>query len=170
MAYCRYADNFVFIVKVTKAQAETIREECRGILEDSLKLRLNIDKTRITHVNGGFIFLGHRLIRKRSRYGDMRGVSTIPRDKARNFTASLTVLLSGNYSESKIDMVEILNRKMKGWSAFYQFVDFKAKVFSSIDHVVLWKLEHWLARKYRTGIEPLMRDWCKSPKAGQSKT
>ena len=29
--------------------------------------------------------------------------------------ASLTTLLSGNYSESKIDMVEILNRKLKGW-------------------------------------------------------
>ncbi len=45
--------------------------------------------------------------------------------------------------------VEILNRKLKGWAAFYQFVDFKAKVFSYIDRVVFWKLAHWLARKYR---------------------
>lgn len=28
---------------------------------------------------------------------------------------------------------------------FYQFVDFKAKVFSYIDRVVFWKLAHWLA-------------------------
>ncbi len=127
VAYCRYADDFVLIVKGTKSQAETIREECRSVLEDSLKLRLNMDKTRITHVNDGFIFLGHRIIRKRSRYGGMRVVTTIPRDKARNFAASLTTLLSGNYSESKIDMVEILNRKLKGWAAFYQFIDFKGK-------------------------------------------
>ena len=100
------------------------------MLEDSLNLRLNMDKTRITHVNDGFIFLGHRIIRKRSRYGDMRVVSTIPKDKARNFGASLTALLSGNYSESKVDMAEQLYRKLKGCSAFYQFVDFKAKVFS----------------------------------------
>ena len=53
---------------------------------------------------------------------------------------------------------------------FYQFVDFKAKVFSYIDRVVFWKLAHWLARKYRTGIASLMRWWCKSPKPGQSKT
>lgn len=145
VAYCHYADDFVLIVKGTKAQAEAIREECRGVLEDSLKLRLNMDKTRITHVNDGFIFLGHRIIRK----GDMRVVSTIPKEKARNFAASLTTLLSGNYSESKIDMVEILNRKLKGWAAFYQFVDFKAKVFSYIDRVVFWMLAHWLARKYR---------------------
>ncbi|EDU7996635.1 group II intron reverse transcriptase/maturase, partial [Salmonella enterica subsp. diarizonae] len=166
VAYCRYADDFVLIVKGTKSQAEAIREECRSVLEDSLKLRLNMDKTRITHVNDGFIFLGHRIIRKRSRYGGMRVVTTIPRDKARNFAASLTTLLSGNYSESKIDMVEILNRKLKGWAVFYQFVDFKAKVFSYIDRVVFWKLAHWLARKYRKGIAYLMRWWCKSPKPG----
>ncbi|ASQ82913.1 hypothetical protein B4376_20155 [Shigella flexneri 1a] len=61
-------------------------------------------------------------------------------------------LLSGNYSESKVDMAEQLNRKLKGWAMFYQFVDFKAKVFSYIDRVVFWKLAHWLARKYRTGM------------------
>lgn len=116
------------------------------MLEDSLKLRPNMDKTRITHVNDGFIFLGHRIIRKRSRYGDMLVVSTSPQDKTRNFAASLTALLSGNYSESKVDMAEQLNRKLKGWAAFYQFVDFKAKVFSDIGRVVFWRLAHWLAR------------------------
>ena len=90
VAYCRYADDFVVIVKGTKAQAEAIREECREMLEGTLKLTLNMDKTKITHVNDGFVFLGHRIIRKRSRYGDMRVVTTIPRDKARNFAASLT--------------------------------------------------------------------------------
>lgn len=96
----------MLIVKDSKAQAEVIKEECWGALEDSLKLSLNIDKTRIIHVNDGFIFLGHRIIRKRSRYSDMHVVTTIPRDKARNIAASLSALLSGNYSESKIDMVE----------------------------------------------------------------
>lgn len=36
--------------------------------------------------------------------------------------------------------------------------------------VVFWKLAHWLARKYRTGIASLMRWWCNLPKLGQSKT
>ncbi len=101
MAYCRYTDDFVLIVKGTIAQAEAIREECRSVLEDSLKLRLNMDRTRITHVNDGFIFLGHRIIRKRSRYGDMRVVSTIPMEKARNFGASLTALLSAITAKAK---------------------------------------------------------------------
>ncbi len=51
-----------------------------------------MDKTRITHVNDGF----NRIICKRSRYGDMRVVPTIPKEKARNFAASLKDLLSVN--------------------------------------------------------------------------
>ncbi len=170
VTYCRYADDFVIIVKGTKADALTIREECRGVLEDSLKLRLNMEKTKVTHVNDGFVFLGHRIIRKRSRYGKMRVVTTIPKDRAKNFAASLTALLSGNYSESKVSMVELINRKLKGWSAFYQFVDFKAKIFSYIDRVVFWKLAYWLAHKYRKSIKQLMRMWCKTPKPGMNRT
>lgn len=161
----------MIIVKGTKAQAQAIREKCRSVLEDSLKLRLNMEKTTITHGNDGFVFLGHRIIRKRSRYGDMRAVTTIPRDQARSFAASLMALLSGNHSESKIDMVESINLKLKGWAAFFcQFVDFNAKVFSYIDRVVFWKLAHWLAHKYRSRIKPLTRQWCKAPKPSQSKT
>ena len=72
VTYCRYADDFVVIVKGTKAQAEVIRDECREVLENKLKLTLNIEKIRITHVNDGFVFLGHRIIRKRNRKGEMR--------------------------------------------------------------------------------------------------
>jgi RNA-directed DNA polymerase len=57
VAYCRYADDFVVIVKGTKAHAEDIREECRVFLEDRLKLTLNMDKTHITHVDDGVVFL-----------------------------------------------------------------------------------------------------------------
>lgn len=170
VAYCRYADDFVVIVKGTKAEAEAIRAECRQVLEQRLKLTLNMDKTHITHVNDGFIFLGHRIIRKRSRNGLMRVVTTIPREKAHNFAASLTELLSANHSMNKIDMVEQLNRKLKGWSAFYKFVDHKAKTFSYIDSVVFWKFAHWLGHKYRSRIKPLMRRLYRMPASGTRKT
>lgn len=62
VAYCRYADDFVIVVKGNKVHAESIREKCRAFLEDKLKLTLNMEKTHITHVNDGFVFLGHRII------------------------------------------------------------------------------------------------------------
>ncbi len=169
VAYCRYADDFVIVVKGSKTQAEVIREECREFLEDRLKLTLNMDKTHITHVNDGFIFLGHRIIRKRGPRGTMRAVTTIPFDKFKNFAFKIVKELSGNYSENKIDMVVRLNRKIAGWSNFYMFTDYTAMVYGKLDRIIFWKLAHWLARKYRSSIKSLVRQWVRHSKDGKAK-
>ena len=72
VAYCRYADDFTVVVKGTKAHAQEVREACRAFLEGKLKLTLNMAKTHITHVNDGFVFLGHRIIRKPGPRGSIR--------------------------------------------------------------------------------------------------
>ncbi|MGO0309202.1 group II intron maturase-specific domain-containing protein [Endozoicomonas acroporae] len=100
----------------------------------------------------------------------MRISTSIPKDKTRNFIAKLTKELSSNYSKSKIDMVEFINRKLKGWSHFYQFTDNTAMVYNKVDRAVFWKLGHWLARKYRCSMKSIMRKWCKHPEAGKAKT
>jgi RNA-directed DNA polymerase len=170
VAYCRYADDFVVIVKGTKAHAEAIRGECRAFLEDRLKLTLNMEKTHITHVDDGFVFLGHRIIRKRGSHGRMSVVTTIPKEKAKTFACRLVEVLSGNHDAAAVDMIDGLNRQLAGWAAFYKFTDFTARTFRRIDTVVFWKMAHWLARKYRTRIKPLMRKWYRVPESGQSKT
>ena len=169
VAYCRYADDFVIIVKGNKAHTEVIRDECREFLEGLLKLTLNMDKTHITHVNDGFTFLGHRIIRKRGPKGTMRTVTTIPKDKFRNFAHKLVKELSGNYSVNKIDMVESLNRKLAGWANFYQFTNYTAVMYGKMDRIVFWKLAYWLSRKYRTSIKSLLRQWVKRPDDGMTK-
>lgn len=147
MAYCRYADDFVVIVKGSNAHAGAIREKCRAFLEGSLNLTLNVDKTHITHVNYGFTFLGHRIIRKREPRGTMRPVTTISWDKFQNFAHKLVKELSGNFSVNKIDRMESLNRKLAGWANFYQFTDYTAFMYGKLDRIILWKLAHWLTVK-----------------------
>jgi len=170
VAYCRYADDFVIIVKGTKAHAEVIREECRSFLEGRLKLTLNMDKTHITHVDDGIVFLGHRIIRKRGSNGRMSVVTTIPKEKAKAFVGRLVEALSGNHEVAPVDMIDSLNRQLAGWAAFYKFTDFTARTFRRIDTVMFWKLAHWLAHKYRSRIKPLMRKWYRAPVPGQTKT
>lgn len=153
-----------------KHHAEAIRTECRAFLEGKLQLTLNMDKTHITHVNDGFVFLGHRIIRKRGPRGTMRPVSTIPREKARAFVHKLTAQLSGHDHVNKIDQVEAINRQLAGWANFYQYTDYTAMVYRHVDHVVFWKLAHWLARKYKTSIRSLMRQWIRRPSPEQAKT
>ncbi|NHQ86281.1 group II intron reverse transcriptase/maturase [Iodobacter sp. HSC-16F04] len=170
ISYCRYADDFVVIVKGSKAQAETVRADCRAFLEEQLKLTLNLEKTHITHVNDGFVFLGHRIIRKRGSRGQMRVVSTIPWDKYRRFAEKLVKQLSSNYSKNRMDMLASLNRQLTGWANFYQYTDFTATLFSKLDRAIFWKFGYWLARKYRRGFRSLMRDHVKSPANGVAKT
>jgi len=170
VAYCRYADDFVLIVKGTKQQAQELRNECREFLEGKLKLTLNMDKTHITHVNDGFVFLGHRIIRKRGPKGNMRPVTGIPKEKSNAFAFSLSQELTGDLSCSMIDKVEKLNQKLKGWSQFYCFTDYTAKVYHRIDSIVFWKMAHWLARKYKCGIKSLMKKWFKRPMPDKAKT
>lgn len=170
ISYCRFADDFVLIVKGTKADAEFVRNQCRSFLQEELKLTLNMEKTRITHVNDGFIFLGHRIIRKRGSNGRLNVVTGIPKEKAKAFSYDLNNELSGDLSRSMIDKVEGLNQKLRGWAQFYKYTDFTAKVYSKIDQVVFWKLAKWLSRKYKCRIKPLLIKWYKSPAPGLSKT
>lgn len=170
VAYCRYADDFVVVVKGTRAHAQEVREACRAFLEGELKLTLNMAKTHITHVNAGFVFLGHRIIRKRGPRGSMRPVTTIPWAKYRGLARKLVKELSGNYSVNKIDMVERLNRILAGWAEFYRFTDYTAMMFQRLDRLVFWKLGHWLARKYRATLKSLCRHWVRAPEAGRAKT
>jgi len=51
-----------------------------------------LEKTHITHVNDGFVFLGHRIIRKRGSHGRMSVVTTIPKEKE-GFVRRLTEAL-----------------------------------------------------------------------------
>jgi len=170
VSYCRYADDFVVVVKGTKAHAEAVREACRGFLEERLKLTLNMEKTHITHVNDGFVFLGHRIVRKRGPRGRLRPVTTIPWAKYRSFTAKLVKELSGDYGVNRMDLLESLNRKLAGWANFYQYTDYTATIFAKVDRTVFWKFGHWLARKYRQGFPRLMRQWVRAPEPGRAKT
>ena len=129
-----------------------------------------MEKTHITHVNDGFVFLGHRIIRNRGSHGRMSVVTTIPKEKAKAFVRKLSETLSGNHDVSTVDMIGSLNRQLAGWAAFYKFTDFTAGIFLRIDHVVFWKLAHWLAQKYRSRIKPLMWKWYRAPEMGKAKT
>src|SRR6185437_3435422 len=166
VAYCRYADDFTVVVKGTLVHAQEVREACRALLEGELKLTLNMAKTHITHVNDGFVFLGHRIIRKRGPRGSMRPVTTIPWMKYRGLAEKLVQELSSNYSVNNIDMVEHLNRILAGWANFYQFTDYTATVFQRLDRLVFWKLGYWLARKHRATLKALCRRWVRAPGAG----
>lgn len=170
VSYVRYADDFVITVKGSRQQAEEIKAICAQFLHDGLKLTLNAEKTHITHINDGFVFLGHRVIRKRSGRDHMRPVTGIPRENANRVAAKITKMLSSNYSVSASEMIDKINQIIRGWSTFYRHTSYSAKVMGRLDTIVFWKLGHWLARKYRTRVNKLTRKWYLRSSNGGVKT
>ena len=53
----RYCDDFVVMVSGGRHHAQALREEVAGVLAP-LGLRLSPEKTRVVHIDDGFVFLG----------------------------------------------------------------------------------------------------------------
>ena len=59
----RYANDFVVLVEGTLEDAETEKERLEHFLQEELHLELSQEKTLITRAEGGFEFLGFRVIK-----------------------------------------------------------------------------------------------------------
>lgn len=77
----RYADDWCLMIKGTRADAETKREEIAAVLA-TMGLRLSPDKTLITHIDEGLDFLGWRIQRHRKRGTSQHYVYVYPSTKA----------------------------------------------------------------------------------------
>jgi RNA-directed DNA polymerase len=82
MRLVRYADDFVVVIRGTRADADALWGEV-GLVLAPMGLRLSEAKTRVCHIDEGFDFLGWRIQRRRwqGRTGK-RAVYTYPSKKA----------------------------------------------------------------------------------------
>ena len=62
--YVRYADDFLVGILGPRKIALEIRERIRVFLETKLALRLNLEKTKITHISKKVPFLGYLIGRR----------------------------------------------------------------------------------------------------------
>src|SRR6266498_3973042 len=83
----RYADDFVVLVPGTKAQAEAIKKDTVEFMREQMRLMLSPEKTRITHVDDGFDFLGFR-IQRRPR-GRIPVAYSFPSERSEEHTSEL---------------------------------------------------------------------------------
>jgi retron-type reverse transcriptase len=76
ITFVRYAHDFLLGVTGSLQLAKQIREEIRVFLEQKLKLKLNLEKTKITHVSKKIEFLGYKFSRRvfftRQKYGSRK--------------------------------------------------------------------------------------------------
>jgi RNA-directed DNA polymerase len=137
----RYADDFV----ITGNSKAFLENEIKPIVTEFLQkrgLELSPEKTKITHIQDGFEFLGFNI----RKYG--RKLLIKPsRKNVKSFLEEIKQTLQSSYSISTNIMIHKLNPKIRGWANYYQHVVAK-KTFAKVDHEIFWMVWRWVKRKH----------------------
>ena len=160
----RFADDFVIMVRGDRRHAEALREEVASVLAP-LGLRLSPEKTRVTHIDEGFVFLGYEIRRQRKRGTSKYYVYTKPSkaaiQKAKDKVSAKTYRSTRNQSLDKV--ITGLNQYLVGWANYFRYGVSK-DVFSAVDHHAWGRLMRWTRAKYagknRLGMKEMKRRFC----------
>lgn len=161
--FVRYADDFI----CTAYSKETLENRVQPAIIEFLKergLQLSLEKTKVSHINDGFDFLGFNI----RKYEEKLLIKpSIPSVKKFSENLKETINKLGNTSTAKL--IGSLNSKIRGWANYYRSCVAKA-IFTDIDTIVfesLWQMlkqKHpdknttWIRGKYFTSIGS--RNWC----------
>jgi RNA-directed DNA polymerase len=168
--YARYADDFVILCNGTQEQALEMREEVHNYLRDGLRLTLSLEKTRVTHLNDGFDFLGFHMRRCMGGQGMVTKI-TVPdkaMEKHRGILRAATA--PDTYNDSIKTKLMALNRIIGGWCRYYQYTSSVAAQFGEMQTEAFWLLAHWLGRKHDMKMKEVMIRFLAVRVEGDTKT
>jgi len=146
----RYADDFI----ITGDSKELLESEVRPLVERFLKergLALSTDKTRITHINEGFDFLGQNL-----RKYDGKPLVKPSKKNTHVLMEKVRGIIDANKSVSQTVLIGLLNPVIRGWANYHQHCAAK-KTFNRVDHEIWRALWRWARRRH----PKKSRDWVK---------
>ncbi len=137
-----YADDFI----VTADSKEIIEQKVQPVIIQFLKergLELSKEKTKITHINKGFDFLGFNVRKYKEKLLIKPAKSGI-----KTFLANIRETISTQIHYKADNLIRTLNQKVRGWANYYKHVVSK-KIFSRVDSIVFSTLWRKLRRKHK---------------------
>ena len=146
----RYADDFI----ITGDSKELLENEVRPLVERFLKergLALSTDKTRITHIDEGFDFLGQNL-----RKYDGKPLVKPSKKNTHALLEKVRGIIDTNKSIGQTVLIGLLNPVIRGWANYHQHCAAK-ETFNRVDHEIWRALWRWARRRH----PKKSRDWVK---------
>jgi group II intron reverse transcriptase/maturase len=166
-AYVRYADDFVILSNGTRAQVEEMRCEIRSFLSSELHLTLSMEKTRITHLNNGFDFLGFRIQRTMGHKGMVTKVTISEKGMEKHLKVIQAATSRTSHEDSVILKVKALNRIIAGWCRYYQYTGKASTQFNKLEHKTFWAVAHWLGGKFKLSMQQVMKRFYRNTSLGE---
>lgn len=139
--YVRYADDFI----VTGRSKELLEQEVLPLVEEFMRergLTLSPEKTKITHVDEGFDFLGQNI----RKYNGKLLIKPSNANVA-TFLGKVRSKIKMSKAVEQRKLIEMLNPMIRGWANFHQHVVSK-ETFARVDHEIWIALWRWAVRRH----------------------
>jgi RNA-directed DNA polymerase len=150
----RYADDFI----VTGTSKEVLENEVRPLVERFLLargLRLAPEKTRVTHINDGFDFLGQHV---RKYNGKL--LITPSGKNTHAFLQKVRAIIRGSGALNQEQLIWQLNRVILGWANYHRHI-VATRTYRKVDLVIWHCLWRWAKRRHhnQSSFWVLKRYW-----------
>ena len=151
----KYADDFVIICH-TQEQANSMYEKMADYLKKR-QLSLSLEKTRVTHIEDGFDFLGFNIRQYKTQKGQSRKLLIKPsKDSVKKAKATIKGIFEQKKGKAVRELISELNPVIRG-TGYYWNKAVSKKIYSGIDNYVWIKV-----RKYLNQAHPKKSgDWKK---------
>ena len=161
--FIRYADDFICTAKSKEILECKIKPAIVNFLKER-GLELSLEKTKISHIDNGFDFLGFNIRKYGGKLLIKPSLSAI-----KKFSDDLRETIQKLGNTATVKLIAKLNSKIRGWANYYRSCVAK-EIFNDIDKTVfesLWRIlkrKHankntsWIRHKYFTKIGT--REWC----------
>jgi len=137
LGYCRWADDFVIVVRSERA-AQRVMKGTIAYLEQELGLLVNRDKSRVAPIKE-ITFLGFQILRGKIR------VST---SAQRRFKARVRELTRRNNPLSMYQVIHELSEYLRGWVGYFGIQEFKY-LFRDLDAWIRSRLRSMQLKKWK---------------------
>jgi RNA-directed DNA polymerase len=139
--FIRYADDFI----VTGISKEVLENEVKPRIVKFLKergLTLSEEKTKVTHIEEGFDFLGQNI-----RKYDGKFLIKPSKKNVKNLLEKVRKVLEANKTAKQEKVITTLNPIIRGWANYHRHQVAK-KTFSWVDYQIWLKLWQWCKRRH----------------------
>jgi RNA-directed DNA polymerase len=136
----RYADDF----SVT-GNSKKVLEEVRPVIENFLKergLELSQEKTRITHIEDGFDFLGENIRKYKGKL-----LIKPSKENFKAISSKIREVISSHKTIKQSCLIQLLNPLIRGWSNYHSGIVAK-ETYSKLDKIIWEKLWQWCCRRH----------------------
>ena len=135
--YCRWADDFVILLRSERA-AWRVMESTTAFLEETLGLPVNRDKSQVAPARD-VAFLGFQILRGKIR------ISTQARQRFKDRVRELT---RRNNGQSMSQIIQDLSEYLRGWVGYFRIQEFR-KVFGELDGFIRSRLRSMQLKKWK---------------------